>query len=113
VRRLLKESFDKAFEKFDVLLSPTSPTVAFNIGEKTDDPLTMYLSDIATIPVNLAGLPGISLPCGFGREGLPIGLQLIGAQLSDAQLIRVAHAFERANQASARRCSFLPASVPG
>lgn len=103
VRRLLKQSFDEAFEKFDVLLSPTSPTVAFGLGEKTDDPLTMYLSDIATIPINLAGLPGISMPCGFGKEGLPIGLQLVGQQLSDARLLTVAHAFEKATDFASRR----------
>ncbi len=107
VRRLLKEAFDRAFEKFDVLVSPTSPTVAFDLGEKTDDPLTMYLSDIATIPVNLAGLPGISMPCGYGREGLPIGLQLVGQQLSDAQLLTVAHAFEKANSFTSRRSPLL------
>lgn len=110
VRRLLKDSFDNAFKRFDVLLAPTSPTVAFNIGEKTDDPLTMYLSDIATIPVNLAGLPGISLPCGSGREGLPIGLQLVGPQLSDAQLLTVAHAFERATEFGARRSPIIEGS---
>jgi aspartyl-tRNA(Asn)/glutamyl-tRNA(Gln) amidotransferase subunit A len=103
VRRLLKNSFDRAFEKYDVLLSPVSPTVAFGMGEKTDDPLTMYLSDIATIPINLAGLPGISLPCGFGREGLPIGLQLIGPQLSDARLLTVAQAFEKATDFAGKR----------
>lgn len=107
VRRLLKNSFDNAFSKFDVLLSPTSPTVAFDIGEKSDDPLTMYLSDIATIPVNLAGLPGISLPCGFGKEGLPIGLQLIGPQLSDTQLLKVAHAYEQACDFSNKRSPLI------
>ena len=96
VRRLIKEEFDKQFSKYDLLLSPTSPSVAFPIGEKVDDPLTMYLSDIATIPANLAGIPGISLPCGFGDNNLPIGLQLLGPALSDAQLLQAAHAFEQA-----------------
>jgi len=111
VRRLLKEAFDKAFEKYDVLLSPVSPTVAFGLGEKTDDPLTMYLSDIATIPINLAGLPGISVPCGFGREGLPIGLQLVGPQLSDARLLTVAHAFEKATDYSSKRSPLVETAV--
>ena len=109
VRRLIKEAFDKAFEKYDVLISPTSPTVAFGLGEKTDDPLTMYLSDIATIPINLAGLPGISVPCGFGREGLPIGMQLVGPQLSDARLLTVAHAFEKALGFSSKRSPIVEA----
>lgn len=111
VRRLLKESFDRAFEKYDVLLSPVCPTVAFGMGEKTDDPLTMYLSDIATIPINLAGLPGISIPCGFGREGMPIGLQLIGQQLSDAQLLTVAHAFEKATDFASKRSPLVRAAA--
>jgi aspartyl-tRNA(Asn)/glutamyl-tRNA(Gln) amidotransferase subunit A len=109
VRRLLKESFDRAFEKYDVLVCPVSPTVAFGMGEKTDDPLTMYLGDIATVPINLAGLPGISLPAGFGREGLPVGLQLIGQQLSDAQLLTVAHAFEKATDFSSKRSPIVEA----
>jgi aspartyl-tRNA(Asn)/glutamyl-tRNA(Gln) amidotransferase subunit A len=107
VRRLIKEAFDKAFEKYDVLICPTSPTVAFGLGEKTDDPLTMYLSDIATIPINLAGLPGISVPCGFGREGLPIGMQMVGPQLSDARLLTIAHAFEKAGDFSTKRSPII------
>lgn len=95
VRRLIKNEFDAQFAKYDILLSPTSPSVAFEIGAKTDDPLQMYLSDIATIPANLAGLPGISLPCGLGEGGLPIGLQLLGAPLSDSMLIKAAHAYEQ------------------
>lgn len=94
VRRLIKNEFDLEFKKFDILLCPTSPTVAFEVGAKVDDPLQMYLSDIATIPANLAGLPGVSLPCGYGEGGLPIGLQLLGAPLSDAMLLKAAHAFE-------------------
>lgn len=95
VRRLIKNEFDLEFKKFDILLCPTSPTVAFEVGSKVDDPLQMYLSDIATIPANLAGIPGISLPCGYGEGGLPIGLQLLGAPLSDAMLLKAAHAFEQ------------------
>ncbi len=95
VRRLLKENFDAAFQKCDIVLSTTSPTTAFKIGEQVDDPLTMYLNDIATIPANLAGLPGISIPCGLDSRHLPIGLQLLGPQLSDARLIEVAYAYEQ------------------
>jgi aspartyl-tRNA(Asn)/glutamyl-tRNA(Gln) amidotransferase subunit A len=96
VRRLIKEDFDKAFASFDLLICPTSPSVAFEIGAKTDDPLQMYLSDIATIPANLAGIPGLSLPCGYGQNNLPIGLQLLGPALSDGLLLQAAYAFEQA-----------------
>lgn len=94
VRTLIKQDFDKAFQSCDVLISPTSPTIAFKIGEKADDPLSMYLSDIATIPVNLAGLPAISIPCGQDK-GLPIGLQLIGRAFDEETLLRTAYAFEQ------------------
>jgi aspartyl-tRNA(Asn)/glutamyl-tRNA(Gln) amidotransferase subunit A len=94
VRTLIKQDFDKAFRQCAVLLSPTAPTVAFKIGEKSADPLSMYLSDIATIPVNLAGLPALSLPCGFGR-GLPIGLQVIGQAFAEEMILRVAFAYEQ------------------
>ncbi|MEO1131734.1 MAG: Asp-tRNA(Asn)/Glu-tRNA(Gln) amidotransferase subunit GatA [Cyanobacteria bacterium J06639_1] len=95
VRTLIKQDFAAAFEKADVLLSPTAPSVAFKAGDKVDDPLSMYLSDLMTIPVNLAGLPGLSLPCGFAN-GLPIGLQLIGNVLQESELLQVAYAYERA-----------------
>ncbi|HHV79468.1 MAG TPA: Asp-tRNA(Asn)/Glu-tRNA(Gln) amidotransferase subunit GatA [Firmicutes bacterium] len=95
VRTLIREDFDKVFAKFDVIAGPTSPTVAFKLGEKVDDPLAMYLSDIFTIPVNLAGLPGISVPCGFS-EGLPVGLQFIGKAFDESTLLRVAYATEQA-----------------
>jgi aspartyl-tRNA(Asn)/glutamyl-tRNA(Gln) amidotransferase subunit A len=98
VRRLIKEEFDKQFAKFDLLISPTSPSIAFEIGAKTDDPLTMYLSDIATIPANLAGIPGISVPCGFGLNNLPIGLQILGPALADARVLQAAYAFEQATE---------------
>ncbi|MEE8637922.1 MAG: Asp-tRNA(Asn)/Glu-tRNA(Gln) amidotransferase subunit GatA [Candidatus Margulisiibacteriota bacterium] len=94
VRTLIKEDFAKAFGKCDVLLSPTSPSVAFKIGEKAADPLSMYLSDIATIPVNLAGLPAISLPCGSSR-GLPIGLQIIGKAFAEETILRAAFTLEQ------------------
>jgi len=94
VRTLIKEDFDRAFEKYDVLLSPTTPSPAFRFGEKTDDPLQMYLSDICTMAVNLAGIPACSLPCGF-VNGLPVGLQLMGRPFDEGKLLRVAYAFER------------------
>lgn len=96
VRTLIRQDFDRAFERVDVLLSPTSPTTAFRFGAHTDDPLAMYLADLLTIPANLAGLPAISLPCGFDDQGLPIGLQLIGGVLDEARLLRVAHQYEQA-----------------
>ncbi|MFM7715723.1 MAG: amidase family protein, partial [Microcystis sp.] len=89
-----------------VLVSPTSPTTAFKAGEKTADPLSMYLSDLMTIPVNLAGLPGLSLPCGFDGQGLPIGLQLVGNVLREDQLFHVAHAYEKATDWHKRQPSF-------
>ena len=95
VRRLIKNDFDRAFEKCDVLLCPTSPTTAFEIGEKTDDPLTMYLADIYTISVNLAGLPGVSIPVGLDAGGLPVGMQLIGAAFSESTILRAARMYEK------------------
>jgi aspartyl-tRNA(Asn)/glutamyl-tRNA(Gln) amidotransferase subunit A len=95
VRTLIKQDFEKAFEQVDVLVSPTVPTTAFKAGEKTDDPLSMYLTDLMTITVNLAGLPGLSLPCGFDGKGLPIGMQLIGNVLREDQLFHVAYAYEQ------------------
>ncbi len=98
VRTLIKKDFLKAFEGCDAILTPVMPTPPFKLGEKLEDPLTMYLSDIFTIPVNLAGLPGISVPCGFSKSGLPIGLQLIGKPLDEATLIRTGYAFEQATE---------------
>lgn len=94
VRALIKQDFDEAFKKCDVILTPTTPTPAFKIGEKTDDPLQMYLSDILTISTNLAGIPGISVPCGFTRAGLPIGLQLLAGHFEEAKLFQIAAAYE-------------------
>ena len=94
VRTLIIEEFQKAFESCDVLATPTSPTVAFKLGEKLDDPIQMYLSDVYTVPVNVAGLPAISVPCGFS-QGLPVGLQLIGPPLSEQTLLRTAYAYEQ------------------
>jgi aspartyl-tRNA(Asn)/glutamyl-tRNA(Gln) amidotransferase subunit A len=95
VRTLIKGDFDRAFEQYDVLAAPTSPTVAFRLGERVADPLAMYLSDVCTIPVNLAGLPGVSVPCGF-VDGLPVGLQLIGPPLAEGRLLRVAQRYQDA-----------------
>ncbi len=96
VRTLIKQDFDQAFEEVDVLICPTAPTTAFKAGEKTADPLSMYLSDLMTIPVNLAGLPGISIPCGFDEQGLPIGMQLISNVLREDVLFHAAYAYEQA-----------------
>jgi len=94
VRTLIKQDFDRAFGRFDALVTPTSPTVAFRIGEKVDDPLAMYLSDVATVTVNPAGIPGISVPCGFS-EGMPVGLQVLGNYFDEPTLLRVAYALEQ------------------
>ena len=96
VRTLIKRDFDRVFEQVDCLLTPTTPTPAFRLGEKLADPLTMYLSDIFTISVNLAGMPGLSLPCGFSASGLPIGMQLIAKPFAEETLFRVGHAYEQA-----------------
>jgi aspartyl-tRNA(Asn)/glutamyl-tRNA(Gln) amidotransferase subunit A len=95
VRTVIKREHDALFGRFDLLVSPTSPTTAFRLGEKAADPLAMYLTDVLTIPSNLAGLPSMSLPCGLS-EGLPVGLQLIGPQFSENTLFRIAHALEQA-----------------
>jgi aspartyl-tRNA(Asn)/glutamyl-tRNA(Gln) amidotransferase subunit A len=94
VRTLLKQDFLNAFERCDAILTPTAPTTAFKIGEKSDDPLAMYLSDIYTASANLAGIPGISVPCGLSNENLPVGLQLVGRHWSEASLLNLAHAYE-------------------
>lgn len=98
VRTLIKQDFEAAFEKVDVLVSPTAPTTAFKIGDKMSDPLSMYLDDLMTIPVNLAGLPGLSLPCGIDSNGLPIGLQIIGNVLREDQVFHTAYAYEQATE---------------
>ena len=94
VRTLIMQDFKKAFESCDVLISPVAPTPAFKIGESVDDPLTMYLSDIFTLSVNLAGIPGISIPCGFTQNGLPIGMQIMGSHFNEAIILKTAHHFE-------------------
>lgn len=95
VRTLVKKEFDKAFEKYDVLLTPTSPTVAFQIGTRSNNPLEMYLADICTVSVNIAGLPGISIPCGVDSKGMPIGMQLIGNKFEEEKILNTAYAFEQ------------------
>ena len=97
VRTLIRREFDQAFEKYDALVTPTSPSVPFKIGEKTDDPLQMYLSDVFTIPVNIAGLPAITIPAGFS-DGLPIGMQLIGKPFGEEAILRTAYAYEQATE---------------
>jgi aspartyl-tRNA(Asn)/glutamyl-tRNA(Gln) amidotransferase subunit A len=96
-KALLCDAFDAAFGRFDILLTPTAPTTAMRLGESLDDPLTMYLGDIYTVPVNLAGLPAVSLPCGFSdKDGMPVGMQFIGKAFSDANVLRAAAAYQYA-----------------
>ncbi len=95
VRTLVKKEFDRAFEKYDVLLTPTSPTVAFEIGTRSNNPLEMYLADICTVSLNIAGLPGISIPCGVNSEGMPIGMQLIGNKFEEEKILNAAYTFEQ------------------
>ncbi len=102
VRTLVRRDFDDAFRECDALLSPTSPVPAFRLGEKTSDPMSMYLTDVLTIPCNLAGIPGVSIPCGFTSGGLPVGLQLLGRAFDEATLLRIARAFEREHDFSKR-----------
>ena len=94
VRTLIKKDFEAAFEKHDFLITPTVPSVAFKIGEEIDDTLTMYMNDLCTTPINLAGLPAISIPCGFSK-GLPVGLQIIGKAFDEAAILQAAYAFEQ------------------
>ena len=105
MRTLIRGDFLKAFEEVDLIASPTSPTAAFKIGEKVDDPLQMYLSDIYTISANLASICGISIPCGFTSDNLPIGLQLLGRPFGEEQLLRAAYAYEQATNWHTRRPS--------
>jgi aspartyl-tRNA(Asn)/glutamyl-tRNA(Gln) amidotransferase subunit A len=96
VRALLTQDFEQAFKQVDAIITPTSPTAAFKLGDKTDDPLAMYLADIYTVTANLAGIPGISIPCGQTKEKLPIGMQIFGRHFDEATILRLAHAFEQA-----------------
>ena len=97
VRTLIKRDFEKVFADYDLIIGPSSPTVAFGIGENINDPITMYMSDILTIPVNLAGLPGMSIPAGLS-EGLPVGLQIIGNYFDEKTMYQAAYAFEQATE---------------
>jgi aspartyl-tRNA(Asn)/glutamyl-tRNA(Gln) amidotransferase subunit A len=106
VRRLIKNDFDEAFKQCDVVMGPTAPTAAFKVGEKTSDPLAMYLSDIYTISCNLAGIAGVSIPCGFTKGGLPIGLQIQGPPFEEEKLLRVARMYENATDWHTRRPKF-------
>lgn len=103
VRTLIKGDFDRAFEQVDVIVAPTTPTTAFRIGEKVDDPIQMYLSDVFTLSMNLAGICGLSLPCGFDHQGLPIGMQVMGPALGEMAVLRVAYAYEQATDWHTRR----------
>ncbi|MBA4837443.1 Asp-tRNA(Asn)/Glu-tRNA(Gln) amidotransferase subunit GatA, partial [Thermoactinomyces intermedius] len=105
VRTLIRQDFENVFKQFDVIVGPTTPTTAFKIGEQADDPLTMYMNDILTIPVNLAGLPAISVPCGLA-DGMPVGLQIIGQPFAESTVLRVAHAYEQQTES-------LPAPMVG
>jgi aspartyl-tRNA(Asn)/glutamyl-tRNA(Gln) amidotransferase subunit A len=96
LRRLIAQDFVAAFQKCDLIMGPTSPTTAFNIGEKAGDPVQMYLSDIYTLAVNLAGLPGMSIPAGFGAKHHPVGLQIIGNYFSEAKMLNAAHQYQQA-----------------
>jgi aspartyl-tRNA(Asn)/glutamyl-tRNA(Gln) amidotransferase subunit A len=105
VRTLIKQDFEKAFEVADVIITPTSPTSAFKVGEKTAEPLQMYLSDIFTLSLNLAGVPGISIPCGFTSDKLPVGLQIIGKHFDEASILKVSYAYEQATDWHKRKPS--------
>src|SRR5205807_5806586 len=94
VRTLLTRDFEQAFQKVDAIITPTTPTPAFKLGEKSDDPLAMYLADIYTVTADLVGVPGISVPCGNTRAGLPVGLQIIGKHFDEATVLRLGHAHE-------------------
>lgn len=107
VRTLIKESFDKFFSKYDLLIGPTVPTTAYRIGERIDDPLAMYMGDIFTIPANIAGIPALSIPCGFDRDGLPIGLQLIGKAFDESALLKAGFAFEQSTDFHLRKAGVV------
>jgi aspartyl-tRNA(Asn)/glutamyl-tRNA(Gln) amidotransferase subunit A len=105
VRRLIRGDYDAAFKDVDFIVGPTTPNPAFKIGEKTDDPLAMYLEDLYTVTTNLAGIPGMSIPCGFTSAGLPIGLQLQGQPFDEARLLQAAHAYQQKTDWHNRRAS--------
>ena len=102
VPTLIKRDFDDAFATVDAIVAPTSPTVAFPIGARTDDPVQMYLADVFTIPANMAGIPGIAIPCGFS-DGLPVSLQVLGKSFDEEAILRIAHAYEQSTEWHTRR----------
>jgi aspartyl-tRNA(Asn)/glutamyl-tRNA(Gln) amidotransferase subunit A len=102
IRRLIAQDFQQAFEQCDVIAGPVAPSVAWKIGELVDDPLAAYLADVYTLPASLAGLPGMSVPAGFGAGGMPVGLQLVGNYFQEGALLQVAHAFQQATDWHAR-----------
>lgn len=104
VRTIIRQEFDEIFKQFDALITPTSPTVPFKVGEKMADPLQMYLSDVCTLPINIAGVPAISIPAGF-VEGLPIGMQIIGRPFGEETILQIAYAYEQATEWHKRRPS--------
>ena len=95
VRTLIKKEFEKAFEKYDVIIAPTAPNVAFDIGEKSNNPLELYMEDLCTVPVNVAGVPAISIPCGVSKNGMPIGMQIIGKHFNEETILNAAYAYEQ------------------
>jgi aspartyl-tRNA(Asn)/glutamyl-tRNA(Gln) amidotransferase subunit A len=100
VRTLLTRDFEQAFGRVDAVVTPTAPTVAFKLGEKLEDPLAMYLNDVYTVTADLVGMPGISVPCGEGKDGLPIGLQILGRHFDEGTVLRLAHAYEHTRAAT-------------
>ena len=112
VRRLIREDFDTAFQSVDVIVSPVTPTPAFKLGELTADPLAMYLQDVYTLSANLAGIPGLSIPCGFSKSGLPIGLQLLGPHFAEEQLLRAARMYEGVTEWHARGPGMVGSLLP-
>src|SRR5205085_5043307 len=96
VRRLIARDFTEAFGQCDLILGPAAPSVAFDLGSRNTDPVQMYLDDLYTIPINLAGLPGLSIPCGFGARGRPVGLQIVGNHFDEARMLAVGHAYQQA-----------------
>ncbi len=112
VRTLIKRDFDEAWSKVDAIVAPTSPTVAFPLGARTDDPYQMYLADVFTIPANMAGIPGVAIPCGFS-DGLPVSLQILGPAFAEATILRIADAYERSETWATRRPNLEPAQTAG
>ena len=105
IRTLVVKDFTEAFAKADLLLTPTTPNPAFAIGSKTDDPVTMYMEDVCTIPASLAGVPALSLPCGFTKDGLPIGMQLIGPAFEEGRVLMAGHRYQQATDWHAKRAA--------